>query len=173
MMIIKYLIGLIARCLIEEHWYTTYLLMQLVHSTFNSYAENVFLPMIDRELLRSTDRVDIVWDRYLPNSIKSSTRIKRGSVTLLKVGPQTKMPSKWKHFLFDLSNQSELFTYLTEAVRHDQWPDAKSVLITNDDRVVAKPTGQHMPTSTHEEANTRIVVHMFHALAEGVKTIPV
>ena len=143
--------------------------MQLVHSTFNSYAENVFLPMIDRELLRSTDRVDIVWDRII-----HMNKIKRGSGTRFKVGSQTKIPSKWKYFfLLNSSNKSELFAYLTEVVRHHQWLDAKPVFITNDDRVVAKPTGQHIPTCTHKEADTRIVIHIFHALAEGVKTIQV
>ena len=142
-------------------------------STFREYAERVFLPMIERELQHSTDRVDIVWDRYLPNSIKASTRVKRGCGIRLKVGPQTMLPSKWKDFLLDSSNKSELFAYLTETVQHHQWPENKSVFITNDDKVVSKTTGQHMPNCTQEEADTRIIVHTFHALAEGAKSIQI
>ena len=45
--------------------------------TFEKYCEKVFLPKILHEL-DFTSRADIVWDRYLPMSIKGSTREKRG-----------------------------------------------------------------------------------------------
>ena len=34
--------------------------------TFGEYAEQIFLPFINRQQVR---RVDIVWDRYLPESL--------------------------------------------------------------------------------------------------------
>ena len=45
-------------------------------STFDEYADKIFLPHISKQL-ESCTRVDIVWDIYIPNSIKESTREKR------------------------------------------------------------------------------------------------
>ena len=87
--------------------------------------------MIERVLKNNTSRVDIVWDRYLPQSIKQSTRNKRGSGVRLKVSPQTKLPLKWKDFLLEPANKTKLFYYLSQAVEQDQWPENKSVFITN------------------------------------------
>jgi len=56
-------------------------------STFDSYAENVFLPFILNRL-QSRKRVDIVWDTYKANSIKNSTREKRGKGQRRKVTPR-------------------------------------------------------------------------------------
>ena len=36
---------------------------------FKSYSETVFLPYVTN-LLRNVERVDVVWDRYLPGSLK-------------------------------------------------------------------------------------------------------
>ena len=52
-----------------------------------------------------------------------------------------------------------------------QWPEAKSIFITNGVEVVSKTTGQKMSDCTHEEADTRIVGHIRHALLEGAKKI--
>ena len=46
-------------------------------ATFNDYAQNVFIPYLQKQLQSST-RIDIVWDTYLPDSLKESTREKRG-----------------------------------------------------------------------------------------------
>jgi len=41
--------------------------------TFNEYADQGFLPHITNQL-ESCTRIDIVWDTYLPNSIKQSAK---------------------------------------------------------------------------------------------------
>ena len=45
--------------------------------TFQDYAENCFIPYLQTEV-RNANRLDTVWDIYLPNSLKSATREKRG-----------------------------------------------------------------------------------------------
>ena len=45
--------------------------------TFQDYAENCFIPYLQTEV-RNAKRLDIVWDIYLPNSLKSATREKQG-----------------------------------------------------------------------------------------------
>lgn len=44
-------------------------------TTFCHYAEDVFIPAINKEL-QSVQRVDIVWDVYVENSLKLGTREK-------------------------------------------------------------------------------------------------
>ena len=46
--------------------------------TFQEYSDNVFLPRIV-SFMDKADRIDIVWDCYRDDSLKSSVRIKRGS----------------------------------------------------------------------------------------------
>ena len=42
-------------------------------STFHEYADRVFIPYLEKQLQDAT-RLDIVWDTYLPDSLKESTR---------------------------------------------------------------------------------------------------
>ena len=47
------------------------------NNTFDDFAENTFIPYVDRQL-QHADRLDIVWDEYKPDSLKTATRQKRG-----------------------------------------------------------------------------------------------
>ena len=76
-------------------------------------------------------------------------------------------------FLRDSSNKTELFDFLTTKVANYTFPQRKSVYITAAESVVAVPSTNPMPNCNHEEANTRIVVHLLHALQQGWKTVQV
>ena len=70
--------------------------------------------------LKNSDMIDIVWDTYVANSLKESTREKRGKGVRRKVNSQTKLPTNFPDFLRDPRNKTELFALLTEKVaRHD------------------------------------------------------
>ena len=139
-------------------------------STFAEYSEKVFLNFILNELKR-IDRVDIVWDRYLPQSIKGSEREKRGSGTRLKVSAQTKIPANWKDFLNDSKNKQEFYDYLTLQIDHTDWPQDKELYVTFNESVITKGSARPMENCSHEEADSRIIVHLLHALAAHHKTI--
>ena len=67
--------------------------------------------------LQNSNRVDIVWDIYKPDSLKESTREKRGKgVTQKKVSSKAKIPSNFKEFLRDSKNKQELSEFLTQQV---------------------------------------------------------
>ena len=66
--------------------------------TFEEYFATVFAPYIMKQL-EAARRVDLVWDDYRSDSLKSPTREKRGSGQRRKVLPSTLMPSDWKGFL--------------------------------------------------------------------------
>ena len=69
-------------------------------TTFDQYADDVVIPHILKQLERCT-RVDIVWDTYVFDSIKASTREKRGRGIRRKVAGKNKVPGKWNDFLRD------------------------------------------------------------------------
>ena len=46
--------------------------------SFRDYADNKVIPYVERPLA-NTKRVDVIWDRYLPDSLKATTRQRRGA----------------------------------------------------------------------------------------------
>ena len=74
-------------------------------------------------------------------------------------------------FLCDPCNKDELFAFLTSRVAQFTFPPNKAVYVTSGDSV--ESTGPNMVDCNHEEADTRIVVHILHALELGMKTIKV
>ena len=96
--------------------------------TFDDYADNVFIPYLRSQ---GSTRVDVVWDAYVPGSLKESTREKRGKGVRRKVAGGKKLPPKWIEFLRDSANKEELFAFLTSKVAAYTWPDRKTVYVTS------------------------------------------
>ena len=46
--------------------------------SFRDYADKKVIPFIERQLA-NTKRVDVIWDRYLPDSLNAMTRQRRGT----------------------------------------------------------------------------------------------
>ena len=120
------------------------------------------------------NRLDVVWDSYIPDSLKESTRDKRGKGVHRKVSALTKLPTNWMDFLRDSMNKVELFSFLTSRVVEFECSSEKNIYITSGESV--KSSGERrgqMSKCNHEEADTRIVVHILHALEQGMKIIQV
>ena len=66
--------------------------------TFQDYAMLVFLPYIKAQLARIT-RVVIVWDVYIPDSLKSTARENRGKGVRRRVAAANSIPGNWQEFL--------------------------------------------------------------------------
>ena len=97
-------------------------------ATFDEYASSVFLPHITRQLETCT-RVDIVWDRYISDSIKAATREKRGKGIRMKVAGKNKVPGNWSGFLRDEGNKQELFQFLSQKISSFDYPEGKHVIM--------------------------------------------
>lgn len=67
-------------------------------STFDEYAEKVFIPHLQQQLHQSK-RVDVVWDTYVPDSLKDATREKRSQ----GVRKKSSRPNKTSKELDDVS----------------------------------------------------------------------
>ena len=76
--------------------------------TFQDYAENCFIPYLQTEI-RNAQKLDIVWDIYLPISLKSATGENRGeggAGKRRKVEGSTQIPINWGSCLRNDQNKS-------------------------------------------------------------------
>ncbi|KAG1707491.1 Degenerin del-1 [Nymphon striatum] len=137
--------------------------------TFIEYANSVFLPHVVKQL-ENCQRIDVVWDTYLPNSIKESTREKRGKGVRRKVLGNNKIPGNWNSFLCDPTNKQELFSFLSDIIATAELPSGKVVAITCGEKVEMNGGVHLMETCDHEEADTRILIHLQDALQHGATT---
>ena len=141
--------------------------MVSIPDTFEQFAFKLF-----KQLPRS-ERIDFITDTYLPQSIKSCERRRRGTTQpLLLQGPKTKTPHNWKEFMANEENKTQLIDLLFE-----QWSSSRyaselkdrcvnfvkgeqchKLSCTEDGTsVLAEPN--EMLFSSQEEADTRIILH--------------
>ena len=67
----------------------------------------------------------------------------------------------------DTTNKEELFSLLTEKVNDFQFPENKEVNITSGENVFSSSGSLDVQRCDHEEADTRIAVHVLHTLNKG------
>ena len=68
--------------------------------------------------MNRVERVDVVWDTYIAQSLKEATRQKRGTGVRRKVTPGTKVSMRWVDFLRNTENKKELFWSLSFQIRN-------------------------------------------------------
>ena len=96
---------------------TVQMLNHVAAKNFQEYMNIVFAPYISTQL-EKVHRLDLVWDVYLPDSLKGTTIQKRGKGLRKRMAPSTVMPKNWKDFLHVDQNKTELFGFRSrEAIR--------------------------------------------------------
>ena len=140
--------------------------------TFQDYAMKVFIPYIQSQL-RVADRVDIVWDEYIENSLKSQTRSKRGKGIRRKVESTSQLPSNWQAFLRIDENKVELFSYLADCAA--ELATCKEIITTKGQSVMCNMSRDvsRLCPCDHEEADTRIILHSLDAYENGFHEITI
>ena len=68
------------------------------------------------EKLEYVDFLDIILDRYLPQSLKQAARQKRGSSCRVQVKECISIPSNWGTFLKLEQNKAKLFHFLADRI---------------------------------------------------------
>ena len=133
--------------------------------TFPNYATQVFLPYITSQL-QHVSRLDIVWDEYWPDSLKAETRVKRGKGVRRRVVASTTIPGNWKEFLSVDENKVELFSFLATSTA-SIYSNKKVISTLHTDVLCNQPRDlSRLSPCTHEEADTRIILHMEDAVKE-------
>ena len=89
-----------------------FLMLDASIKSFRDYADKKVIPYIERQLA-NTKRVDVIWDRNLPDSLKATTRQRRGTGIRQRMrhdGNWT-FPRNWNIYLQNVSNKVELFHF--------------------------------------------------------------
>lgn len=139
---------------------------------FSEYASQIFLPYLTSQVQQAT-RVDVVWDVYMPNSLKADTRSKRGKGIRRRVEPFSRIPGNWKEFLRVDENKTELFSFLAnQAILLET--ECQIISTHHQDVLFKQPRDiSSLAPCTHEEADTRIMLHVADAVREGHTKITV
>lgn len=141
--------------------------------TFEEYCQTVFGPYIARQL-QSVKQVDLVWDVYKEGSLKKATRERRGTGQRRQVTMSTRIPTDWKGFLRNDENKDELFLLLASYVVSMDIPCDKELYTTAGESVLSSKNRMDLTSlapCTHEEADTRLMVHVLDASLCGHRRI--
>jgi len=136
---------------------------------FEEYAQQVFILYMSTKLQR-VSRLDLVWDTYFADSLKGSTCAKRGQGVRRRVVAAAAIPGNWSNFLRVDDNKTELFRFLSAALM--EWFDQedKQLVITDGEEVLSKPLLPDLTSlapCNHEEADSRMLLHAYHAAQHG------
>jgi len=142
-------------------------------NTFSEYAETIFAPCI-RSKLSTVSRLDVVWDRYDNCSLKSTARDHRGVGVHRHVTPSTPIPKNWHSFLAVNDNKTALFNYLFDILSHTSEQTGKQLFVTKGVDVLSVPGEMQLNAlspCTHEEADTRLILHAQNAARNGFRVV--
>ena len=146
-------------------------------TTFGEYADRFVNSVFS--MGAKFERIDVTFDRYQQDSIKTGTRMKctSGSRPIRRVieNQHVPLPDNWKSFLSLGANKANLAEFLSQQLM------TNAVSISPTTLVVAggfaqitdvKSSDPEMDTSplaaNHEEADTRLVLHCVNTYAETV-----
>ena len=105
---------------------------------FAEYASDIFIPYITLQL-QNASRLDLVWDRYIEDSLKSTARVKRGKGVCRRVVAGGVIPGNWQNFLRVDKNKTELFSFLSTALLKAFNHEGKQLVITDGESILSKP----------------------------------
>ena len=151
------------------------------HKTFSDIANSIFCCILNEG--RESDRIDIVFDTYRSESIKTAERNYRGfdagGVLFKNIAPGHKV-KQWRRFLSVSENKTNLIKFLVNEWRQTKYQEkmsAKIMYVTCEEicyKLTPPGIGQVQELqSSHEEADTRIFLHANHASKSGYKAIVV
>ena len=81
--------------------------------TFYAYANNMIFPIVKSELIKV--RVDLVFDTYREDSLKSTAGVKQGKGIRRKTESNFESSKNWRLFLRINDNKTELFHFLSKS----------------------------------------------------------
>ncbi len=129
--------------------------------TFGDLADTFVLSVLQEGA--NYERIDVVFDRYRDETIKVGTRSRR---------TQTVRPIHWANFMASTDNKADLGRFLSESLT-SQAPNDKDIIVAGgflDEQDARSSKGSDVDSlrSTHEEADTRLVLHATYSHFETV-----
>ena len=94
------------------------------------------------------------------------TRLIRGKGSRRKVTSEGKIPKNWPNFLQNEDNKKELFIFLADSLKH---VDPRNLVFVSKENKALKNVDSGLYiiddlSCNHEEADTRLLVHVHHAV---------
>jgi hypothetical protein len=150
--------------------------------TFGEWSDN-FQQYVNSQFTESCKRVDIVFDRYQEMSVKEGTRAKRsrdkGKGIKRMVESKDQKIANWERFIALGENNASLANFLHTELKTTHQTDLNRELILSggftDPKEAWSSTGRDMSnlSSSHEEGDTRIMLHAQDAKLSGFKQVNV
>ena len=142
--------------------------------TFGEYSSESFGAYVLNHLHKST-RLDVVFDEYHEDSLKSMTRELRGTGIRQRVIPNVTTPRNWQKFLRINENKRELFSLLSRQLVDNASRFLGDVFATVGEGVLSSNATDltNLMPCTHEEADTRIMIHCKDAVLKGHRSITI
>ena len=145
----------------------------MTSSTFGTYCQNELVPKLIFHG-KSTQRMDLVFDIYKENSLKSQTRENRGEGIRISVRSSTPIYKDFTKFMRNDNNKSELFKLVSEtAVSIPE--TVANIVATVEDKVISNTDmdKSSIEPCNHEEADTRLLLHVLDGAKSGIKKISI
>ena len=117
--------------------------------------------------LQNVQRLDVVWDEYVHGSLKAYTRSTRVKGSRRHVESSNAVPKNWIEFLRNDDNKTELFSFLSLKITNLE-TEGQIIVTHHKDVLCSQPrntTG--LAPSTHEDADTRMFLHISDAVNHG------
>ena len=92
------------------------------------------------------------------------------------MAPSTVLPKNWKDFLRVDENKTELFAFLSREAVNLPLPQDKELYATDGSGVLCSPAESHLAglaPCSHEEADTRLLLHVADAVQKGCKKVTI
>ncbi|KAE8737454.1 hypothetical protein FOCC_FOCC017082, partial [Frankliniella occidentalis] len=142
-------------------------------------GEEEFLGYITSQAsVLNSERADVVWDQYFEGSTKACTREERGVGIRRQVLPRVTLPANWHAFLRHAKNKEELFSFLASLLVNYNNSDTKLKFLTNvndeirgNSHVVSCLVGTSCSSVPMEEADGRIILHVFDMIKSGLQDV--
>ena len=138
-------------------------------------SEYVFVQLSN--LSRRSTRIDIVCDLYPEGlNLKELIQIERGIGVQLNFDNDTVFPSDFaSNFLRKNKHKRVFYPYLVDKILEKAYYKDKIVVVTRNEKIEMNLKGMltnvNMSDSSHSEANTRIILHVFSCVHTGLKDI--
>ena len=130
------------------------MLKPIGYRTLQDNADSIYMRYLCSQL-DTVSRLNIIWDVYEENSLKSATQMKRGAGTRRRVELNVRVPSNWQGFHRDDKNKTELFKYLAE----------KTMSLGNEEQVIS--TKGTFICCTKEREDVRLLAPCEHEGADS------
>ena len=102
-------------CIVIDGAVVVQMLKPKTVNTFNEYALQVVIPYIKTQL-QNVERLHLVWDMYICDSLKATTKAKRGKGVRRRVGGSAHIPRNWQDFLRVDQNKDGIFPFLSRVI---------------------------------------------------------